>query len=81
MVFSFQDKTFIISRKVEELYTSTKNTEKFGMSHRRPQLWNVIPDSIKSQTTLELIRNGNVNSVHVECLKYLLGGRGSVGWN
>ena len=53
-------------RKFQELSTSTKNTVNFGTktsSYRGPQLWNLIPDNIKSES------NGNVKPVHVEYVK------------
>ena len=46
-------------RKFQELSTSTKNTVNFSMeniSYRGPQLWNVIPNNIKLEPTLELFR-------------------------
>ena len=46
-------------RKIQELSTSTKNTVNFGtetISYRGPQLWNLIPDNIKSELTLELFK-------------------------
>ena len=46
-------------RKFQELSTSTKNTVNFGtetISYRGPQLWNLIPDNIKSEPTLELFK-------------------------
>ena len=63
-------------RKFQELSTSTKNTVNFGtetISYRGPQLWNLIPDNIKSEPTLELfkkkIRKWKCEPVHVECVK------------
>ena len=46
-------------RKFQELSTSSKNTVNFGtetISYRGPQLWNLIPDNIKSEPTLELFK-------------------------
>ena len=46
-------------RKFQELSTSTKNTVKFGMetiSYRGQQLRILIPDNIKSEPTLELLK-------------------------
>ena len=46
-------------RKFQELSTSTKNMVNFGtetISYRGPQLWNLIPDNIKSELTLELFK-------------------------
>ena len=43
-------------RKFQELSTSTKNTVNLGISYRGPQLWNLIPDNIKSEPTLELFK-------------------------
>ena len=46
-------------RKFQELSTSTKNTLNFGTEvyktvfYRGAQLWNLIPDNIKSKPTLE----------------------------
>ena len=46
-------------RKFQELSTSTKYTLNFGTEaykmafYRGPQLWNLIPDNIKSKPTLE----------------------------
>ena len=45
--------------KFQELSTSTKDTVNFGteiISCRGPQLWNLIPDNIKSEPTLELFK-------------------------
>ena len=45
-------------QKFQELSTSAKNTMNFGIetiSYRGPQLWNLIPDKIKSEPTLELL--------------------------
>ena len=46
-------------RKFQELSTSTKNTVNFGTEtifYRGPQLWNLIPDNIKLEPTLELFK-------------------------
>ena len=46
-------------QKFQELSISTKNTVNFGsetISDRVPQLWNLIPDNIKSEPTLELFK-------------------------
>ena len=47
-------------RKFQELSTSAKNTVKFGreISYRGPQSWNLIPDNIKLEPTLELFEMG-----------------------
>ena len=45
--------------KFQELFTLTKNTVNFGIetiSDRGPQLWNLIPNNIKSEPTLELFK-------------------------
>ena len=62
-------------RKFQELYTSTKNTVNFGtknISYRGPHVWNLIPDNIKSEPTLELFKNKIIKwkcePVHVECV-------------
>ena len=43
------------------------------ISYRRPQQWNLIPDNIKSEPALELLRKKtrkwNVNPEHVEYVK------------
>ena len=47
-------------RKFQELSTSTRNTVDFGtetITYRGPQLWDLIPDNIKSEPTLELFKN------------------------
>ena len=46
-------------RNFQELSTSTKNNLNFGtetISYRVPQLWNLIPNNIKSEPTLELFK-------------------------
>ena len=46
-------------QKLQELSISTKDTMNFGMetiSYRGPQLWNLIPDKIKSEPSLELLK-------------------------
>ena len=46
-------------QKFWELSTSNKNTVNFGtktISYRGPQLWNLIPDNIKSEPALELFK-------------------------
>ena len=46
-------------QKFQELSTSTKNIVKVGtetVTYRGPQLWNLIPDNIKSEPTLELFK-------------------------
>ena len=45
--------------KFQELSTPTKNTVNFGMetiSYRVPQLLNLIPNNIKLEPTLELLK-------------------------
>ena len=58
--FFFSRQNIYNLRKFQELSTSTKNTVKFGtetISYKGPQLWNLIPDNIKSKPTLELFKN------------------------
>ena len=58
IIFSSQDKTFIIFESFRNFPPQLK-TLNFGtetISHRGPQLWNLIPDNIKSEPTLELFR-------------------------
>ena len=46
-------------QKFQEFPTSTKNTVNFGMetiSNRGLQLWNLIPNNIKSKPTLEMFK-------------------------
>ena len=46
-------------QKFPELSTSTKNIVEFGtenISHRAPQLWNLITDNIKLEPSLELFK-------------------------
>ena len=46
-------------RKFQERSTSNKKAVKFSMetiSYRGPQLWNLIPNNIKSEPTLELFK-------------------------
>lgn len=43
-------------QKFKELSTWTKNAVKFG-PERRPQIWNLISDNIKSEQTWELFKN------------------------
>ena len=47
------------SLKVLRTVTSTKTTVKFGtvtISYREPELGNLIPENIKSEPTLELLK-------------------------
>ena len=42
--------------KIQELSTSSNNTVNLGtetISYRGPQLWNLIPDNIKSEPTVQ----------------------------
>ena len=58
MIFSSHDKRIINLRKFQKLRTSIKNTRN-GMetnTYRGSQLWNLIPDNIKSEPTLELFK-------------------------
>ena len=56
---SFSRQNIYNLRKFQELSTSTKNSANFGtetISHRGLQLWNLIPDNIKLEPTLELFK-------------------------
>ena len=43
-------------QKFQQLSTSTVNFGTETISYRGPQLWNLIPDNIKSEPTLELFK-------------------------
>ena len=58
-LFKARENVFNI-RNFQTFATNTKHTTKYGtetITYRAPQLWNQLPDDIKSSTSLSVFRN------------------------
>ena len=63
-------------RNFQELESSPRRTVKFGtetISYRGPQIWNLIPERLRTLETLNKfrkeIKSGSLMPVHVACAK------------